>query len=139
MSENSQDASVAHHGQNHVRIHIDQERYESPNPTTGAALYKLGQVQAGFELYRELSGEREDQAIPGGSEIVHLREDEKDKVAYWEVVKLAFPGAVPDPRINYTVMYKRGPKQNPEGSLVDGQMVHIQDGMIFHVSKTDRS
>lgn len=29
-----------------VRIHIDREPYESPNPTTGAALYMLGGVGA---------------------------------------------------------------------------------------------
>ncbi len=27
--------------EHHVRIHIDQKPYESPNPTTGAALYGL--------------------------------------------------------------------------------------------------
>lgn len=27
-----------------VRVHIDQKPYESPNPTTGEALYKLGHV-----------------------------------------------------------------------------------------------
>ena len=27
-----------------VRIHIDQELHESPNPTTGEALYVLGRV-----------------------------------------------------------------------------------------------
>ena len=30
-----------------VRIHIDQHHYESPNPTTGAALYALGNVAPG--------------------------------------------------------------------------------------------
>ena len=29
-------------------IHIDQKPYESPNPTTGEALYKLGHVQPGL-------------------------------------------------------------------------------------------
>ena len=33
-----------------VRIHIDEHRYESPNPTTGAALYQLGHIAASLDL-----------------------------------------------------------------------------------------
>lgn len=32
-----------------VRIHIDRQPHESPNPTTGAALYALGKVPAGYQ------------------------------------------------------------------------------------------
>ena len=59
-----------------VRIHIDEEPYHSPNPTTGAALYALGHVVAGLELYREVNGDREDEPIENGPETVHLKEDE---------------------------------------------------------------
>src|SRR5260370_41210154 len=60
----------------HVRIHIDQKPYESPNPTTGEALYKLGRVEARLELFREVKGDKEDPEVPDGAEGVHLREDE---------------------------------------------------------------
>jgi hypothetical protein len=33
-----------------VRIHIDQKHYESRMPTTGEALYKLGNVAPGLVL-----------------------------------------------------------------------------------------
>jgi hypothetical protein len=59
-----------------VRIHIDQEPYESPNPTTGVELYKLGNVQPGLVLYREVQGDREDREIKDGPEHVHLTENE---------------------------------------------------------------
>src|SRR5437868_14205517 len=59
-----------------VRIHIDQHRYESPNPTTGTALYALGKVAAGLELYREVNGNREDEPVENGPETVHLHEDD---------------------------------------------------------------
>jgi hypothetical protein len=49
-----------HEHKNQVRIHIDQKPYESPNPTTGEALYKLGHVQPGLELFREVKGDKED-------------------------------------------------------------------------------
>src|ERR1700722_3282862 len=58
-----------------VRIHIYQHQYESPNPTTGDALYALGRVPHGLVLYREVSGDREDLAIKNGPEVVHLKED----------------------------------------------------------------
>jgi hypothetical protein len=49
--------SVAAGSSQSVRIHIDEERYESPTPTTGVALYALGNVPPGKELFREVSGD----------------------------------------------------------------------------------
>src|SRR5712692_8280711 len=65
-----------HEHKHEVRIHIDEHKYESPSPTTGAALYELGNVAAGLELYREVTGDREDREIENGPEPVHLKEDE---------------------------------------------------------------
>ncbi len=47
-----------------VRIHINREPYHSHNPTTGEGLYKLGKIPDGFELYREVHGDHEDELIP---------------------------------------------------------------------------
>ena len=47
--------------------------YHSPNPTTGAALYALGKVEPGMELFREVTGDREDPEVPNGPESVHIR------------------------------------------------------------------
>jgi hypothetical protein len=60
-------------------------------------------------------------------------------LGFWEVVKLAFPQAVPNTTTYYTITYKRGPKTNPEGSLVAGETVLIKDGMLFNVTPTDKS
>jgi hypothetical protein len=60
-------------------------------------------------------------------------------LSFWEVVKLAFPQAQPSPTTYYTVTYKRGPKANPEGSMVAGETVHLKDGMLFNVTSTDKS
>ena len=59
-----------------VKIFIDQYAHQSPNPTTGAALYALGKVEPGLELFREVTGGREDPEVPNGPETVHLKEDE---------------------------------------------------------------
>ncbi len=43
--EHRHEAHEHHHEhQEHVEIFIDKKEHKSPNPTTGAALYKLGGV-----------------------------------------------------------------------------------------------
>jgi hypothetical protein len=144
-----------------VRIHIDQEPRHSPNPTTGLALYVLGKVQPGLELFREVTGDREDPEVPNALETIHLKEDEhfhsgKPKnyriyvngqekvvttkfVTYVEIVALAFPNPPTGPNVLYTVGYEDGPHQNPSGSLMPGGKVRVKDGMIFDVTPTDKS
>jgi hypothetical protein len=150
--------SEKHH---EVRIHIDQHKYESPNPTTGAALYGLGNVAAGLELYREVTGDREDQSVENGPEIIHLKEDEhfhsgppktytiyvngqkktvtQKTLTFAEVVKLAYPTPPTGDNIMYTVSYEDGPPANPQGSLKEGGTVKIRNGMAFNVTATDKS
>ncbi|HLM99175.1 MAG TPA: multiubiquitin domain-containing protein [Bryobacteraceae bacterium] len=144
-----------------VRIHIDQHPYESPNPTTGAALYALGNVPAGLELYREVSGDREDKPIENGPEVVHLKEDEHfhsgppktytiyvngeqkvvttKTVSFAEIAKLAYPIPPTGDNILYTVSYEDGPPANPQGSMKEGETVKVKNGMIFNVTATDKS
>src|SRR5581483_5338986 len=59
-----------------VRIHIDQKPYRSPNPTAGVDLYELGHVRAGYVLYKEIEGNREDKLILIDDPKIHLTEDE---------------------------------------------------------------
>ena len=47
-----------------VAIIIDKKETKSPNPTTGAALYKLGEVAAGYDLWKEVLGKGDDELIP---------------------------------------------------------------------------
>jgi hypothetical protein len=73
--------------------------------------------------------------------IVNGRERKADckKLTFDDVVTLAFGEVSSNPNICYTVTYKRGPGQNPEGSMVEGDIVVINKGMIFNVTKTDKS
>lgn len=61
------------------------------------------------------------------------------RLAYWDVVLLAFPDAVPSEGIIYTIDYARGPHANPEGTLASGQHVQVKEGMKFYVTPTDKS
>ncbi len=63
----------------------------------------------------------------------------EDQLSYWQVVALAFPDATMSQTAIYTVLYKHGPASNREGSLVEGQAVQIKSGMVFNVTRTDRS
>ena len=65
-----------HEHKHEVKIFIDQQAHHSPNPTTGAALYALGNVKPGMELFREVSGDREDPDVGNGLEVIHLKPDE---------------------------------------------------------------
>ena len=142
-----------HEHKHEVKIFIDQHAHHSPSPTTGAALYALGKVATGFELYREVTGDREDPEVANGPETILLKENEhfhsgkpKDYriyvngqektvttkiVSYEQIVLLAFPTPVTGPNIIYTVGYEDGPHKNTSGSLMPGGKVHVKDGMIF--------
>jgi len=62
-------------GGNHemMTIHIDKKQYRSPSPTTGAALYLLGQVAAGYDLWRETHGQGDDEPIANNTTPVVLK------------------------------------------------------------------
>ena len=63
---------------------------------------------------------------------------EKDKLTYQEVVELAF-GSVGGSNIIYTVTYKRGHGNKPEGILTEGECVKLKNKMKFDVTATDKS
>ena len=65
-----------HEHKHEVKIFIDEQAYHSPNPTTGTALYVLGNVKPGLELFREAGGDHVDQEVDNGPEVVHLKQDE---------------------------------------------------------------
>lgn len=67
---------MSEHEKHEVRIHIDRKPYMSPRVTTHAALYALAPIAPGYELFREVTGDREDRPIPDNQTEIHLTEDE---------------------------------------------------------------
>ena len=63
----------------------------------------------------------------------------KDEITYAEVVTLQVPDYAAHPEITYTVTYKRGRGEKPEGVLTPGGSVKVKDEMIFNVSETGQS
>jgi hypothetical protein len=59
------------------------------------------------------------------------------ELSYEEVVKLAFPDDAPDANILYTLAYAN--PHGKDGTLTAGEEVKIKEGMVFNVTKTNRS
>ena len=61
------------------------------------------------------------------------------ELSFGDVVGLAFDNPPSGPNIVFTVTYRRGEGNKPEGTLIDGETVKVKDGMIFNVTATDKS
>jgi hypothetical protein len=59
-----------------VTIIIDKKETKSPNPTTGEALYKLGEIAAGYDLWEEVHGKGDDVLIPNDGAPITLKNGE---------------------------------------------------------------
>jgi hypothetical protein len=142
-----------------VRIHIDREPKEMPSPTTGEALYALANVAEQYELFREATGDQEDQVVARNGNAIYLTQDEhfysqrefriivngrqketpKRQLSFDDVVHLAFENPPTGPNIEFTITYRNGPRQNREGTLTEGNTLFIKNGMVFNVTPTDKS
>ena len=144
-----------------LKIHIDKKQYESPSPTSGKALHLLAKIDPDKNLYREKEGSQPELLIENDFEPIHLRENEhfhsdtsrlttiivegspyewpKSVISYNEVVTLFAPHFSSHPEITYSVTYKRGHGNKPEGILSPGASVKVKKGMVFRVSATGQS
>ena len=81
-----------------------------------------------------VSGQHFKVVVNGREKIVTQHE-----LSYVDVVRLAFENPEFNESIVYTVTYKRGPDHKPEGTMVNGDVVKVKPGMIFNVTRTDKS
>ena len=63
----------------------------------------------------------------------------EEYINYEQVVTLEVPDYSQNPQITYTVFYKRGPRNKPEGTLSKGGTVKVVEGMVFNVTPTGQS
>lgn len=73
--------------------------------------------------------------------LVNAREKtwSEKEIDFNEVIILAFGSISQDPNVSYTVTYKKGENEKPEGIMVKGDEVKVKDGMRFNVTQTNRS
>lgn len=145
------------------RLTVDGRRFEwGASEITGRMLKRFAEVNPDtFDVWLDVRGQEEDQIIDD-NESVRLDEQgverfytaqvaltiivngrprvvNKRTLSFFEIVKLAFPDAQPAPNTIFTVVYKNGPDDNPQGSLVEDQSVTLKNRMIINVTKTDKS
>lgn len=63
----------------------------------------------------------------------------KHEITFAQVVTLEVSDYAAHPEITYSVTYKRGHGEKPEGVLVPGGSVKVKDKMVFNVSETGQS
>lgn len=145
------------------RLVVDGRRFEWGAPEiTGHMLKRFADVNPGdFDVWLDVRGQGEDRIIRD-NESVRLDEPGVERfytaqveitiivngrprvinkyiLSFLEIVRIAFPDAQPSPEIIFTVVYKNGPDENLQGSLVEGQSITIKNRMIINVTKTDKS
>ena len=60
-------------------------------------------------------------------------------INYDQVIILAFGTISTDPNVSYSVTYKKGGNEKPEGIMVKGDEVKVKEGTRFNVTQTNRS
>lgn len=63
----------------------------------------------------------------------------KGDLTFDEVVNLAFESPPYGENTLFSVTYRRGHGNKPEGILAPGELVKVKEGMIFDVTATDKS
>ena len=64
---------------------------------------------------------------------------DSDELSFNQVIELAFDPVPTGPGIIFHVLYSNSPGRPPDGRLVAGGSVKVQDSTVFNVSFTDKS
>jgi Multiubiquitin len=152
------------HGKQVLHLTINGKRYDwHEEYITGAQIKKLGDIPDNDEIFLSVKKPWEDELIGDDKkvnlalpEIEHFyskpkerditiiangspKKWDKHQISFVEVIVLAYGTYIDKPTMVYTVGYEDGPKENPEGSMVKGQVVIVKSKMIFHATATDKS
>lgn len=149
-------------------IYVDETPvdFDKPDPTGLEILQRVGKHPDRYALTQIILGEEEDQFIGAQEKADLLRKgiekftsvpwDEIKKevtiivnaqqkvvtvseLSYDALVKLAFDTPPTGGNVLFSVTYRRGQGNKPEGSLSQGEVVKIKEGMIFNVTPTNQS
>jgi hypothetical protein len=61
------------------------------------------------------------------------------ELSFDEIVALAFDNPPSGPNVYFTITYRRGHGDKPEGTLAEGETLKLKEGMIINVTPTDKS
>ncbi len=94
------------------------------------------------EAERDLEKARDHHADDGTVTITVNTGDSREpkgSITYNRIVEIAYPDHTAHPNATYSILYERGPKANPEGTLSKGGSVFITNGMRFRAKRTGES
>lgn len=151
-------------GKQGLQLTINGKHYDwHQQYISGAEIRKLGSIPIEDEVFLAIKRPWEDEPILDDSNVNLARPEienfySKDKhfkvvliinlkekpwteqtISFEQVVTLAFGSYDPNPRKVYTITYDRGPHQNPEGSMVRGDILFVKNKMVYNVTATDKS
>jgi len=82
----------------------------------------------------QTTGKKVEIIVNGRQKMVSTKE-----LSFDQLVALAFDSPPIDENTIFTVTYRRGESNKPEGTLIKGETLRIKEGMIFNVTSTRRS
>lgn len=83
--------------------------------------------------------------VPGQNKEIIIIVNTREKtfigkeISFRQVVELAFSNPVYNDSVRYTLSYSKGVDKKPKGTMVDGDVIHVKEGMVFDVDRADRS
>jgi hypothetical protein len=66
-------------------------------------------------------------------------DEPRGRITYQRVIEIGYPDYAAHPNATYSILYERGPRPNPEGTLSKGGSVVVGEGMRFRVKRTGES
>jgi hypothetical protein len=124
-----------------IAVLTRQNRYEinEPRATEGVASNQNSserKMSEAAEMKSKDEGQSKDMTI-----VVNGREKtiSEKELTFGQLVALAFDNPPTGEFICFTITYRRGQGNKPEGSLTEDETVKIKKGMIFNVTATDKS
>lgn len=66
-------------------------------------------------------------------------DEPRGRITYQRVIEIGYPDHAAHPNATYSILYERGPRPNPEGTLSKGGAVVVDEGMRFRVKRTGES
>lgn len=67
------------------------------------------------------------------------KEVTEKEMSFEQIISLAFQNPPFGANTIFTITYRKGEGNKPEGSLVAGNIVKLKEGTIFNVTATDKS
>ena len=64
---------------------------------------------------------------------------DNDKISFDEVVVLEYGSIAANPNVIYTINYVKGVPSKPNGTMVKGEVISVNNKMIFNVTQTNKS